>query len=270
MILMINSVKKSDLALQRVVKKIESLLDTPADFEMTRWIFDWDETKSTMDNIENAHSEQSVLIKLQNFGCIKLRKADKPVPMGFTPDSIRYKNEKLYNDNDDYKLSNFISVVPSSDRAWRNYDWAVWVIGFDIDKFRAYCMQNNIELLNIVVTDEPALTNLLKTIGKFNIYRNNIITYEGRVISLQPQVSKIVALIISRSIDHLTTSREKIADECLSEEYKEKASTSQDEDLVFKYVRRCISDARRSFKATTGLNREYFYNTPGVGYMFKP
>lgn len=107
---------------------------------------------------------------------------------------------------------------------------------------------------------------------KFRVHKNSLISYEGRWVELEPQVSKIVALIMERSINDLYTSTETIIDTCLSEAYLEKASKSKDEDLVFKYVRRCISDARSSFRAATnaGKEKDYFPNKSGVGYIFQP
>lgn len=107
---------------------------------------------------------------------------------------------------------------------------------------------------------------------KFSVHKNNLISYEGRWLELEAQVSKIAALIMERSVNGQHTSTETIIDTCLSEAYLEKASKSKDEELVFKYVRRCISDARSSFRAATKADKEkdFFPNKAGVGYIFQP
>jgi len=120
---------RTDLALKKVLIKLHRLLEVGADFTMTRWIFDWDDSLAPVKNINAAHNEKRVLQRLKNRGVVKLRIED-------LSDAIP---EKSFNKEIDYKVSDTIYSPPSVDSARTRLLWAVWITGFDYEKYDTIC-----------------------------------------------------------------------------------------------------------------------------------
>jgi hypothetical protein len=144
---------KTNQNYKRILKKIYALYDSGADFVMTRWLFSWDDNLLPIENINNAQEEQLVLNELKNRKCIDFRIEENPTDclnqsMQKSPTFADYmmldksnplKGFKKFNSRDDYKISNFIYINPENDKAWVDYDWAVWITDFDYDKFITSC-----------------------------------------------------------------------------------------------------------------------------------
>ena len=151
--------------LQRVCEKLNQLLSEPADFVMTRWIFDWDDKLPPIKNIESAHQEMEALLKLKNLGCLKLKVKENPVnQLGESAtrradigewtisDSTPSPGYRKYRSSSDYSISAILFYDPKSDKAWSGYDWAVWLTGFDNDRFEQVSKQRTPEDAGIEVS----------------------------------------------------------------------------------------------------------------------
>lgn len=232
-----------------------------------RYIYEWDTAKPKDENLKNIRKEDAVLRYFIDIGVVGGRRFENE----FRSQELQARrfnpNARVWADWD------------KVDAPYREYEWAVEMHSIDYDKFSDQLSKFNLvdtgtELEEIhsssSTTSLPALDT--KVSDKFSIHKGNLISYNGHLIELEPQVSKIVALVMERSVRGLYTSHETIIDECLSEDYLAKAGKSSDEQLVFKYVRRCLSDARSSFRTATNSNKDknFFPNKSGIGYTFEP
>lgn len=143
---------RTNLVLKKVLSKLYRLHLDGANFEMSRWLFDWDSSISPAENI-GINQELSALQRLENQRCIALRVEENPdyaIPdrMLGSPDFSDYvfcrdvsgqKIYKKFRDISDYMLSQQLSVAPESDSAWEYSNWAVWITSFDYEKFVALC-----------------------------------------------------------------------------------------------------------------------------------
>jgi hypothetical protein len=170
-----------------------------------------------------------------------------------------------------------------TDPAHREHDWVVGLYGIDNDKFTEECNRFGLVDMGIELTEKPSLTaninspfplppTVLKFDDKFSIHEADVITYDGQIVELEPQVRKMIAFIMKRSAKGLYTTLDSIIDSCLSEQYLAKAEKSHNEDLVANYIRRSISKARGSFRiaTNTGQKKDYLPSKSGIGYIFKP
>lgn len=131
--------------LLRVLTKINALIEE-ASFRDTRWLFDWDTKEVPVNNISMCNIELDTLTLLQNEKILSIR--TEP-----TPDICLSSGDiaKEFRQPKDYKVSESIFYLPDQDLAGRYYHTAVWVTDFDIDRFRAYCEQNDINLYDNTV-----------------------------------------------------------------------------------------------------------------------
>lgn len=231
-----------------------------------RYIYEWDVTLSRNRNIELIRKEDAVLRYFLDVGVIGGR---------------RFENEFRSQELQARKFNPDARVWADWDKVdtpYREYEWAVEVNSIDYDKLTDQLSKFNLVDSGINV-EKASLGNssalpviVTKVRGEFSVHDSNLVSYRGRLVELEPQVSRIVTLIMERSVRGMYTSSESIIDECLSEGYLSKAEKSSDEDLVFKYIRRCVSDARSSFRVATNSerNKNFFPNKAGVGYIFEP
>lgn len=120
-----------------VLHKIQALLEDKADFKMTRWLFDWDETKAPVENIPEAQQEHEALNWLRLNHVLELK-----VEGNFTrPEDSRFPRK--FHNSDDYWIAEGIKAYdPESDKAWRNYDWCVWITKLELQKFITISREN--------------------------------------------------------------------------------------------------------------------------------
>ncbi len=232
-----------------------------------RYIYEWDDKKPRSKNMASVRKEDAALRYFLDIGVVGGRRFDN---------EFRSQELQARRFNPSARVW---AVWDEVDAAYREYEWVVEVHSIDYDKFTDQL--NKFHLVDTGINLEDASTQssavtLPEVVAKindlFSVHQGNLISYKGRLVELEPQVSKIVALVIKRSVNGQYTSPEIIIDECLSEDYLSKAEKSNDEDLVYKYVRRCLSDARSSFRAATSSEKDknFFPNKPGVGYIFAP
>ncbi len=105
--------------------------------------------------------------------------------------------------------------------------------------------------------------------GGFALHSNHRISYKLDPISLEPQVRRVLAYVMAHAQNGQYVSSQSIIDNCLSEQYLERAATKNN-DSVPGYVRRCMSEGNSAFRMVTGSPDEtlYFKNKYGVGYTF--
>jgi hypothetical protein len=231
-----------------------------------RYIYEWDDTKPKEENLKQARKEDAVLRYFLDIGVFGGRRFEN---------EFRSQELQARRFNPDARVWADWDKV---DAPYREYEWAVELHSIDYEKFIDQLNKFHLVDTGIGLDDSSKISNtalpavVSKVTDEFSVHESNLISYKGRLIELEPQVGKIVALVMERSVNGQYTSSENIVDECLSEEYLAKAEKSDDEDLVFKYVRRCVSDARSSFRAAAKSKKDknFFPNKAGVGYTFVP
>lgn len=122
----------------------------------------------------------------------------------------------------------------------------------------------------IMDAEKPILPPIRIEVTKdFIIHENDLVSYRGRLIDLEPQASQIAIHIMERSKQGLFTATKSIIDNCLSEKYLERIASTQDEERPYKYVRRRISEIRKIFRTATRTDSNYFVSQGNKGYIFK-
>ncbi len=235
-----------------------------------RYEYTWDGKMSKDENLICVRKEDAALRYFQDIGLF---------------DGARLENEFRSQElqarrvNPDTRVW---AIWDEVDPAYREYEWIVEIYSINHEKF-------SVQLGKFGLVDTgtkleykvsvPMVTSVIplppvskKITESFTVHESNLISHDGRLIELEPQVSTIIALIMERSVSGQYTPLTTIIDQCLSEEYLSKAEKSSDEQLVYKYIRRCVSDARSSFRAITqsDKNKDFFPNKPNVGYIFEP
>lgn len=246
-----------------VLKKIQHVLVSGFyGMDEVRYMYSWDNTKNREDNLRHVREEDAAL---RYFMDIKVIDAVR-VPNEYRDQELRARalnpNEGVYADWDEV------------DPPYREYEWIVLMYGVDGNKFESQLEKFGLKDINLQLMENSPDSNLPKVrtvvTNNFSVHTANLISYNGKMIELEPQVRKIIAFIMERYKDDLYTSLEDIVDNCLSEEYLEKAARNP--NLVPDYVRRCISRARSSFRVITGSEKakDFFPNKRGAGYIFNP
>ncbi len=236
-----------------------------------RYIYKWDDAKLKEENLIQVRKEDAVLRYFLNIGVFGGR---------------RFDNEFRSQELQARRLNPSARVWTSwdeEDPAYREYEWVVEIHTIDYDKFTEQLGKFHLVDTGTELVEKPVSTNelqgliplpptVLKFNNKFSIHQANVISYKGQVVELEPQVRKMIAFIMERSSKGLYTSLDTIIDSCLSEQYLAKAGKSKNEDLVPNYIRRSISKARSSFRASTnsGQEKDYLPSKSGIGYIFKP
>lgn len=95
----------------------------------------------------------------------------------------------------------------------------------------------------------------------FAVHENNVISYKGSEIPLEPQLAKLVALILERSQTNSYTSVQLLSEKVLSNAHEYNAPE--------KYIVKMVSEARKQFKSVTNTDIDFFPNKSGFGYIFK-
>jgi DNA-binding winged helix-turn-helix (wHTH) protein len=230
-----------------------------------RFVYSWDESKSITYNLS--------IVKLED---IVLRQLIQQKTIDGVWEENEYRKQEVRA-----RMLNSSSKVWSDweevDPAYREYDHVVLLYGYDADKFSKICGEFGLRSSGLTLTkhgasqSDAALPKLTMTVNDdFSIHAGDVLSYRGKIISLQPQTSRIIRLIMERAITEQYTPSQMIVDECLGEDYLDRNANSP--DRVYTYVRRCISEARKTFLSMTGKEKDknFFPNKPGVGYTFTP
>lgn len=135
-----------------ILSKLRSLIEEEADFVMTRWIFEWDDSLSDVDNSLRANKELEALQKLRVYGCINLRIEENPVihlteemVAGPTFKEYRFaysigttKYYAKYGGQDDYHIARRSFNDPGCDKAWAHYDEVVFITDINHEALNHY------------------------------------------------------------------------------------------------------------------------------------
>lgn len=121
------------ISIHIVLLKLQRLHDNGETFFDYRWLFDWGDNLSINDNIERATNEHKALETLSQAGVIKARIEDN-----------WYRNQQLEAEQDparDFKTRGLVvwSDWSETDPAHREYDYLIYVDGFNHDKFAEAC-----------------------------------------------------------------------------------------------------------------------------------
>lgn len=229
-----------------------------------RYEYSWNETRSKAENIHTVSKEDAVL---RYFIDMKVIDGER-IPNEF-------RNQELRGNEANKSLgvwANWDEVDP----AYREYEWVVRIYGIDTEKLSQEFSKFGLVDAGKELIEKPETINLPEKIldydDNFSVHQSNIVSYKGRRLALEPQVGRIATFIIDRASRGLYTTMENIIDNCISEDYLSKAEKSSDDQLVYKYIRRCVSDARKTFRAYTESdeNKNHFPNVSGTGYTFVP
>lgn len=235
------------------------------------YVFKWDESKNREENIRLVAREDAAVRYFLETGVII---------------GERVENEFRRQELQARRLSGMRQGVwakniwDAADMARKEYDWEVFIRGIDAKKLDITASKFDlidvgarlVERSEIPEKELYALPPIkVKINDDFILHEQNVISYRGRAINLQPQTRKIAATIIERSTSGLFTNAEYITDHCLSEEYLERAGTGS-ENLIPTYIKRSISEARGKLRTATHSDKDknFFPHTPGIGYTFTP
>lgn len=219
-----------------------------------RYIFDWDESLSSEVNLQHVEREDVILRFFLDIGVINGLHIDN----GYRRDEIEARRQdaaaRVWADWD------------AADSAYKEYDKVVLIHGVNGKLLRKESEELGLEAgLSLFLEDLPAV---ICSIGDFAVHDSNIISYQGAAIPLEGQVAKIASFIMTNTKEGLITSRDSLIDNCLSEQYL--SANSGDDEKIYRYLQRYISDARSKFKAASRSTRNNFVNKPSTGYTFKP
>jgi hypothetical protein len=115
---------------KRVLQKLNEQYLAGSDFEDRRWLFDWDDSLSLDENINNVHREDNALQTLSHSGVITSRL----IPNRFRSDQIEKFEDPRFShlpERERILYSNWYDVDP----AYREWDWIRTLDGFNYDRF---------------------------------------------------------------------------------------------------------------------------------------
>lgn len=151
----IKPTKLRDDAIIRVLIKLNELKGH-ASFDDTRWIFDWDDHRHQLENIDICNYELDALTTLQNNKVISFRYEATPDIQVFNHNgSGKLEIIRDYREQKDYRISSNQYFSPDGDKAGLQFHTAVWITSFDIDRFNSYS-----DSLNVTFTKDKVMVSL--------------------------------------------------------------------------------------------------------------
>src|SRR6266446_67180 len=123
----------SDYWIKRVLEKLDNFSKLGADFKKTRWLFDWNNSKSVQQNNEQYRGESNALIHLANTGTISIEsKLSSKVPLELE----YYKFNEHGSD-----IPHFLDKAKKSGAKWYV---VYWITSFDYPKYLEQCKIYNV------------------------------------------------------------------------------------------------------------------------------
>ncbi|HVI69263.1 MAG TPA: hypothetical protein VM581_02295 [Magnetospirillaceae bacterium] len=233
------------------------------------YIFDWDDTRTRDENIKAVIQEDAIVRYFLELGVIvgervenEFRKQELQA-RGLSGDGVGVWAKPIWDE---------------ADSARKEYEWEITIWGVDAKKLddEAYKFDlvdigaRLVERADVPQKELAGLPKVSKKINDdFSLHVQNIISYRGRSINLEPQARKIAAAIIERSSEKLYTDTKYLIDNCLSEDYLERVS-DQNNDPAAQYIKRYVSTIRAKFRIITHSDQDFFPHAAGLGYKFSP
>ncbi len=216
-----------------------------------RYVYEWNNAKSTEENLELVRNEDRALLHYVQAGVIE---ADH--------DDNDYRKQQLIGNEIDINWGVW-GDWNDVDPAYREYEYETSVYGVYVDRFekevfKIGLVDTGVELadkqsdnLQGTALSEPIL--VVQDTG-FCIHDAWRISYENKEITMQPQVRKIAALIMENSTYGRVTSAQSLIDQNMA-------------DTTYN-VNDNVSRARVAFKNATRQDKNFFPNERNVGYRF--
>lgn len=235
------------------------------------YVFKWDESKNREENIRLVAREDAAVRYFLETGIIIGERVEN-----------EFRRQELQARGPSGMRPGVWSkdTWDAADMARKEYEWEVFIWGIDAKKLdiaghKFGLVDIGARLVERSEIPEKELFGLpptkLRINDDFILHAQNVISYRGRAISLEPQARKIAAVIMERSAQGLYTDSEYLIDNTLSDEYLERIA-KQDDNPASKYIQRYTSGLRSKFRTITHSEKEkdFFPHRVGLGYKFSP